>query len=107
MSDEKRNLLVHNVYFTLHDDSPEAARRLVEACYKYLQNHAGVVYFAAGTLVGDLTRPVNVRDFHVGLHVVFADRRAHDEYQTSPNHVQFIEENRSTWKQVRVFDTTV
>lgn len=97
-------LVVHNVYFTLNDDSPQNVAALVAACKKYLVNHEGVVFFAAGTL-SDLARPVNDRGFDVGLHVVFADRAAHDKYQVAPEHLQFIEENKATWKQVRVFDS--
>lgn len=98
-------MLVHNVYFTLHDDSPEAIRNMVAACRKYLCDHPGVTFFAAGTLVGELARPVNDRDFHVALHVAFQDKAAHDAYQAAPTHVQFIEENKASWKQVRVFDS--
>ncbi|REJ90754.1 MAG: Dabb family protein, partial [Planctomycetota bacterium] len=47
------------------------------------------------------------RDFHVALHVVFEDRAAHDRYQPSDSHQQFIEQNRDTWSQVRVFDSIV
>ena len=99
--------VVHNVYFTLQNASEAAQRALLDACHKYLKNHPGVEFFAAGTLVPDLQRPVNDRQFHVGLHVVFRDRRAHDDYQQSESHLRFIEENKPNWKQVRVFDSYV
>jgi hypothetical protein len=41
------------------------------------------------------------------LHVVFENRAAHDAYQTAPRHLKFIEENKATWKKVRVFDSDV
>lgn len=100
-------MLSHDVYFTLHDPSAEAVRNLVDACHTYLKDHPGVVFFAAGTLVEELARPVNDRDFHVALHVVFEDKAAHDAYQTAPTHLRFIEENKAGWKQVRVFDSYV
>lgn len=100
-------MLAHNVFFTLHDAGDEAQRRLVEACHKYLKDHPGVVFFAAGTLASDLQRPVNDREFHVGLHVVFRDRQSHDDYQAAESHVRFIEENKANWKHVRVFDSYV
>jgi hypothetical protein len=99
-------MLVHNVFFTLNDNSPQARQKLVAACEKYLTNHPGGVFFACGT-VADLDRPVNQRDFDVGLHMAFKDRKSHDDYQEAPRHKQFIEENRSNWKLVRVFDTDV
>ncbi len=100
-------LLAHHVYFTLNDNSPERIEALVGACHKYLTDHPGCVFFAAGTVVPDLDRPVNDRDFDVALHVVFQDRAAHDAYQQAERHLQFIAENRESWKQVRVFDSYV
>lgn len=97
-------LLAHNVYFTLHDNSPAARKKLVDACHHYLAGHPGTVFYAAGILADEYARPVNDRGFDVGLHVIFQDRAAHDAYQTAPRHVQFIEENKANWKQVRVFD---
>lgn len=106
MADEaKEPMLVHNVYFTLKDGTPENTQKLVDACFKYLKNHPGVVFFAAGPLVQELDRPVNVRDFHVGLHVIFKSKKDHDTYQTAPDHLKFIDENKPTWDKVRVFDT--
>ncbi len=100
-------MLAHNVFFTLNDASPDAQERLVAACHRYLRDHPGVVFFAAGRLNPDLDREVNDRAFHVSLHVVFQDRKAHDAYQVVEDHKRFIEENKQNWKQVRVFDSDV
>jgi hypothetical protein len=100
-------MLSHSVYFTLNDNSPAAIQRLVAACKTHLSGHAGVRFFAAGTLAGEFQRPVNDRDFDVALHVVFVDGAAHDAYQQHPRHRAFIEENRENWKQIRVFDAWV
>ncbi len=97
--------LVHNVFFILNDDSTTAQDQLVAACHKYLKNHPGIISFTAGKRTSDLCRPVNDQEFHVGLHIVFDTREAHDVYQTAPDHLQFIEENKATWKSVRVCDT--
>lgn len=99
--------LAHMVYFTLKERTPANIQALVAACKKYLTDHPGTVYFGVGTLVPDLDRPVNVRDFDVALHVVFDSRAAHDAYQQAPRHLQFIEENKPTWAQVRVYDADV
>jgi hypothetical protein len=100
-------MLSHNVFFTLHDDSPAAITGLVDACQKYLKDHPGVVFFAAGPLAKEFSRPVNDRMFDVALHVVFQNKEAHDAYQAAPSHQTFIDENNSNWKQVRVFDSWV
>lgn len=100
-------MLSHMVYFTLKDRSPAAIEAMVAACRKYLTGHPGTVFFAAGTLVPDLARPVNQTDFDVALQVVFDSRQAHDAYQVAPRHIQFIEENKANWERVRVFDAYV
>ncbi|HUY92331.1 MAG TPA: Dabb family protein [Pirellulales bacterium] len=97
-------LLVHNVFFSLKEPTDANGKKLVAACHKYLSDHPGTVFYAAGTLA-DLDRPVNDRDFDVGLHVIFEDRASHDAYQTAPKHLQFIEENKADWAKVRVFDS--
>jgi hypothetical protein len=102
---EKGPMLSHDVYFTLNQNTPEARKKLVEACKKYLTKHPGEVFFATGTRIEDLTREVNDRDFDVALHIVFQDRASHDKYQDAPRHKQFIAENKDNWKKVRVFDS--
>ncbi len=102
-----KNMVAHNVFFTLKDHSDTARTKLVEACRTYLKGHPGEVFFAAGVLADDLKRDVNVRDFDVSLHVVFKTKGDQDRYQTAPRHLKFIEENRENWEKVRVFDSYV
>jgi hypothetical protein len=99
--------LAHMVYFTLKDPSAAAQKKLVDDCERFLKGIPGIEYFAVGTRVGDLARPVNAQDFHVGLHVVFESRKAHDDYQVDARHQQFIAENKETWQQVRIFDCSI
>jgi len=101
------SLLAHNVFFALHDRSEHARARLLEACRKYLAPHDGIVFFACGVLADELRRDVNDRAFDVALHIVFTDQGAHDRYQETPAHLQFIAENKANWKGVRVFDSVV
>jgi hypothetical protein len=99
--------LAHNVFFKLKDNSPAKVAELVAACKKYLNVQAGIVFFAAGTLCAELDREVNVRDWDVGLHIVFVDKAAHDAYQDDATHNQFIAENKANWSAVKVFDSLV
>jgi peptidoglycan/xylan/chitin deacetylase (PgdA/CDA1 family) len=39
--------------------------------------------------------------------VVFRTMADHYAYQQHPRHIQFVDENRPTWKKVRVFDSEV
>jgi hypothetical protein len=103
----EEKMLAHDVYFSLNDNSPEAKARLVAACKKYLSDHPGTVWFAAGPLAEELKRDVNDRDFDVALHLVFKSKAAHDQYAKAEKHLKFIEENKESWKKVRVFDSYV
>jgi hypothetical protein len=100
-------MLAHNVYFTLKDNSAAAKEKMVAACKKYLSQHPGTVFFAAGVLAEDLKRDVNIRDFDVALHVIFDSKEAHDRYQEAALHKQFIAENKENWEKVSVFDSVV
>jgi hypothetical protein len=106
-AEAKEPMIAHMVYFSLKDNSPAAKQKLVEACKKYLDQHPGTVFFAAGTLAEDFNRPVNDRDFDVALHLVFKNKAAHDKYQDDERHQRFISENKENWKKVRVFDSAV
>jgi hypothetical protein len=99
--------LIHNVYFALKDDSAAGIETLILACKKYLNSQAGIVYFAVGEVAAELTREVNVRDWHVSLHLVFDTPEHQEAYQGDKLHLQFIEENQANWAKVRVFDSLV
>ena len=98
-------MIVHNVFFALKDNTLEAKNQLLESCKTYLTGHPGTRYFAVGTLAHEINRPVNDRDFDVALLIVFENQAAHDRYQQSSKHLEFIEKNRTGWKKVRVFDS--
>lgn len=100
-------MLAHNVFFSLKDSNEQNRQKLVDSCHKYLSSHEGTVFYAAGLVASDLDRPVNDRDWDVGLHVIFKTKADHDRYQTHPEHLKFIEENKETWAKVRVFDSYV
>jgi hypothetical protein len=100
-------MFAHNVYLTLNDASDEKKAELVTECHRYLKDHPGVVFFAAGTVSQAHDREVNVRDFDVSLHVIFDSIANQDAYQEAPDHLTFIERNKANWKQVRVFDSLV
>ncbi len=98
--------LAHHVFFTLKDRSDSAVDTLVAACQKYLDGHDGLVEFSVGRREKELARPVN-HDFDVSLHTVFADRAAHDAYQTAERHLQFIAEQKESWAEVKVCDSNL
>ena len=98
--------MAHMVYFTMKDRSPAAISKLLAAGHRHLTDHPGVLYFSVGTLA-DVDRPVCDRQFDVALHLVFQNRQAHDAYQISPRHEQFLAEEKPNFSQVRVFDSNL
>lgn len=99
--------LVHDVYFTLREDTDTARATFAAACHERLAAIPGITWFAVGTRARDLQRDVNDQGYDVSLHVCFASRAAHDAYQVHPEHVRFVEENKVSWQAVRVFDSDV
>ncbi len=98
--------LAHHVFFVLQDRSQEKIDELIAACQTYLNDHDGIVDFQVGTRERELDREVN-GDFDVSLHVTFKDRATHDVYQTAPRHLQFIEQQKDNWAEVKVFDSNL
>ncbi|MGA2480098.1 MAG: Dabb family protein [Spirochaetia bacterium] len=97
--------LMHDVYFTLNSPTPENREKMVQECLTYLKGHDGMLLFTAGTRVEENRRDVNVTDFDVSMHAVFATKQQHDAYQSAPRHMEFVKRNSAGWKQVRVFDS--
>jgi hypothetical protein len=97
----------HMVFFELKDKSPEAKKKLVDACYKYLKNHDGVLYFSAGPRAEDVKEKVSAADWDVALHIVFKDKASLQKYGPHPDHQKFIAENKDAWKGVKVYDSVV
>jgi hypothetical protein len=97
--------LAHMVYFKLKDSSGASRAKLAAACKLYLSDHPGTVYFATGTLAGDLKSEFNDREFDVSLNLVFANKDALDKYHAHERHRKFIDENIANLEKVRVFDS--
>jgi len=97
----------HMVFFKLKENSAENQAKLVAACKKYLSIHEGTVYFSTGARGKDFKRDVNDQDWDVALHLVFVNKGFHDKYSDHPEHLKFIDENKSNWEKVRVFDSEV
>jgi hypothetical protein len=106
-ADAPGTMIAHDVYFSLKDNSAAAKNKLVAACHKYLSDHPGTVFYAAGARGEEFNRELNDRDWDVGLHIVFKTKADHDRYQEAAKHKTFIDENKDNWKKVRVFDTKV
>jgi hypothetical protein len=50
-------------------------------------------------------RPIIERSYSYSLLLVFEDKPAHDEYQTHPVHLKFIEDCSHLWNRVLIYDS--
>jgi hypothetical protein len=94
----------HVVIFWTDPANPNAADQLIDGAKKYLAPIPGIVHFHVGRMVSS-PRPVVDQSYQVALNVVFADKKAQDDYQIHPLHLEFVEKvfqpNR---KKVVVYD---
>ena len=107
LADKLEPRLAHMVFFALKDHSKESRERFIASCEKYLADHEGTAYFSVGTIAEDedVQEPVSVKDFDVALHVVFENKAAKAKYLKSERHQKFVDENRASFANVRVFDS--
>ena len=80
----------HIVVFWTDPANPAAAEELTRAGEKLLRSIPGVLQFHIGKMVPS-TRPVVDQSYQVALNLIFPDKKAQDDYQTHPQHVEFVE----------------
>ncbi len=97
--------LVHDVFFRLADPSEANIAGLIRAC-ESLREVPTVLDLATGARHPEMTREVNQTDYHVGLHVVFADRAGLEAYIVHPVHQALLQQYAEHFENVRVFDYT-
>ncbi len=80
----------HVVIFWSDPKKPQAADDLVAGAKQYLAQAPGIVNFHVGKMVAS-HRPVVDQSYQVALNIVFTDKKAQDDYQGNPAHVEFVE----------------
>jgi hypothetical protein len=94
----------HVVIFWTDPANPKAADQLVEGAKKYLGPIPGVKSFHIGKMVGS-HRPVVDQSYQVALNLIFDSKKAQDDYQVHPLHVEFVEKVfKPVCKKVVVYD---
>ena len=94
----------HVVIFWTDPANPQAADELIAGGEKYLRPIPGVITFHMGKMVGS-HRPVVDQSYQVALNLVFPDKKAQDDYQVHPLHVEFVEKVfKKVCKKVVVYD---
>ena len=80
----------HVVIFWAKPDKPDAAEALLEGARKHLRRAPGIVHFHAGRMAPSV-RPVVDQSYQIALNIVFDSKQSQDDYQTHPDHAEFIE----------------
>ena len=80
----------HVVIFWTKSENPKAADELIAGAEKYLKPIPGIVQFHIGRMAPS-DRPVVDQSYQVALNIVFSNKKAQDDYQVHPRHVDFVE----------------
>ena len=80
----------HVVIFWTDPSNPKAADELIAGADKYLKPIPGVIHYHVGKMVPS-HRPVVDQSYQVALNLIFPNKKAQDDYQAHPSHVQFVE----------------
>ncbi len=94
----------HVVIFWTDPANPNAADELLAGAEKYLRPIPGVLSFHVGKMATS-HRPVVDQTYQVALNIVFPDKKAQDDYQVHPMHIDFVNNVfKKTCQRVVVYD---
>ena len=93
----------HLVIFWTDPANPDATDQVVANAAKYLPTVPGVVHFHVGKMVRS-HRGVVDQSYQVGLNIQFETKKAQDEYQDHPLHLEFVEKSKAFFTKVVVYD---
>ena len=97
-------MFVHAVYFWLRDDLTAAERLAFIDGVRSLRTIDTIQHGYVGEPAAT-DRAVIERSYSYALVLVFADKRAHDAYQTHPVHDRFRDTCSPFWRKVLIYDT--
>lgn len=94
----------HVVIFWTDPANPNAVQELLDGADKYLKPIPGVLHYHVGKMASS-HRPVVDQSYQVALNLVFPDKKAQDDYQVHPMHVDFVEKVfKRVCKKVVIYD---
>lgn len=96
-------MFIHSVYFWLREDLTEAQRAAFVEGVQSLTTIPTVQSGFVGT-PATTDRPIIVRDYSVGLVVDLGDMAGHEVYQTHPTHLAFLDQFKTFWSKVQIYD---
>ena len=94
----------HIVIFWADPAQPAAADELAAGAHKLLASIPGVRQFHVGKMVPS-HRPVVDQSYQVALNLSFADKKAEEDYQAHPQHLEYVEKYvKPLAKKIVVYD---
>jgi hypothetical protein len=94
----------HIVIFWTDPANPKAADELIAGAKQYLTGIPGIERFHVGKMVAS-HRPVVDQSYQVALNLTFTSKQAQDDYQTHPQHIEFVEKVfKHTCKRALIYD---
>ncbi len=96
--------MIHSVYFWLTEEA-QSKREEFEAALTALVQIKEIDKAYFGKPADTAERPVTDHSFDYNLTLVFATQEDHDAYQVDPDHDVFIEQCKTWWAKVVVYDT--
>ncbi len=96
---------IHTVYFWLNDKVTDDQRAAFVKGVEALSEIAGVRECRVGSASIPSERAVVDDSFDVSLHTLFDTSADHDAYQVDADHDAFIDEFKSLWSKVVVYDS--
>lgn len=97
-------MLVHTVYFWLKPDLTETQRADFRGGVESLVGIKAAEKVYVGSPAKTAKRPVVDDSYAVALTVVCQDVAAHDAYQVDPIHLKFVEQFKTFWTRVQIYD---
>ena len=96
-------MFIHTVFFWLHHPESQADHDALRAGLESLKAVTDISAAYIGT-PAETRRPVIDHTYDFSLTFVFADKAAHDTYQTHPIHLAFVDQCAHLWQRVQVYD---
>ena len=94
----------HVVRFWTDPADAQATDKLIAGMEQYLRPIPGVIQMHVGKMASS-HRPVVDQTYQVGLNLIFESKKAQDDYQVHPLHVDFVEKVfKKVCKKVVVYD---
>ena len=97
-------MLIHTVIFWLKNDLSEDQKNIFINEVKTLGEISSVEDFHLGKPAATPKRPVVEDSYDFTITVVLKDMVAHDDYQTDPIHLKFIDNCKEMWERVVIYD---